>query len=525
MSVVKRFLKKLLKLLSNPLQAIMGFLHEHKTISGILYLITFLASGWISYLFNISSAMTKDDYYVGVVLTLGFEFGKAIFSICSILPYFTKWQRTVFVFLWIVSTGFSIYCTVGYYINTTNRIENTLVENSPEYKQLLDKEKRLKLQRDEKQKELDLINNSVQQAIDADRIEHDNNTALIKEYNTNLVTLQRKLDIQNNELQYCINRESQNKPMTNTKAKVQNEIKNLKDQIKSTTEARDALVNSNKTALVQKNIEGLKNELKTLDQEINNIDYGTIHVDAKKADRGSLSIHLLVASLLHVNTGTYILLFNIFIATIFEIMINQFYKISFVSSRIDYKDAGGDNKKVGFNTNDHSPTPFIVTKDKNEVVNKIGFNFEDISSKKPKQLLTLSSKTLDFRPTVTHTLPKGAGILKDKNADKLLCGTNSYHSEQTMTHTLPKGVKINKIKKYLEVMYDNMVNNNQSPGQNIFRNNGFKDNEVRGIRYYLSNLGIIEVDAKSKKTIVLVREHRDALNIVNKNYKKIKSNP
>jgi len=445
----------------------MDFLHEHKMISGILYLLSFLASGYISFLFITSSADSEAEFVVGAIQTLSFELGKAIFSICSILPMFDIKTQKTFRVVWIVLTIFSIYFSVGYMINVTNRIENNLVNSSPELAQLKQKESRLN---DSITTKKELLNKSLADkesntaTAQADKMEV---SKKVDEYNKDIKAYQNQINNKNAEMKKSIG-----KGFTGQTTRLQTEITQLQDSINKTTIARDNLRVTDGSARDQENINNLNKEIDGLNQELNGINYNSIAVDPSKSEKGMLSISLMFANFLHVGAGTYILVFNILFNTIFEILINLFYKVSFI---------GRDHHSTTTQDKTKQSKPNWLKKISPEAVTarKIGF---DTTSKESPQI----HASYDVRGT--------------QDLKPLEIGQSVFTSHASTDFDK------SDILTYVNYMYTNK-NGNESPGyQKIRAGTGLENEICRKIKGFLENMGIVKVCGS--KTIILVeKEH------------------
>jgi len=434
-------------------------------------IMAFLISGGYTMVFMLKAANSFSDKFIAFCIVLLFEPFKAIAF------YFIAVRRpastTIFamtIITWAILTVSSITASTCYMINMDNKNANEALLQSPEYKVYLEKSDALNVQKKEKQEQLKTAISNGKDILQADTTENANNAKLLNEYNSNIATWQKQLNNKRTELQDAINRTTQKFPMTQTKARINSEIKDLQDRIAQTTNARDQLKSGNKTEDNQKYIDQLNADINKLIDDINGLTVPTL--TAYKPTNGFIAFFQRIADGLNEVSQTKFsadalsfAFFFIVMGVTPELIANlSFYYAETLENRSFTKKVSDSMNSIGYRTEP------VISKYAGENLRRpIGFQHFDIKCEKP-----MSS-----------------------NASSNQAKKEAFTRED--------------IEEFLDHCYNNRTGQ-KAPGTQSFKNGtDLSYSQIRAIRYHLDKLGILSVDPESKRTEILVDNLDDAM--------------
>jgi len=447
-----------------------------------LSIFAYTFSGITTLIFLVSFGITIIDKLLGIVITALFEPSKPPLFM-QIFKKHKDFIKAIIIVSWLIIEVASITASTSYMMNMNNKS----IQLSPAYVSMKQKEENLKSLIDADKKALELSTNNLSDATKSDSQKQLDNTKLVDSYNANIKILQDKLNKQNNELQYAI---LQNMPQTISKLK--EEVKSLNNQIANTEKARDNLKNGNSVADVKEIINNLNSSIFRNTKELNSIDYNSIK--AEKVTSGYLSVFIPLGKLINVDAEILALIFCFVVFGVTpELLGNLFYYLY--------------QKEL--------ETPDTTTLQK-EAKKGNNYNNSQQMNYKPSQDL-VTAQAQDYYNNSNNMAVGSHSFIPNENLKDAILNHKVIQGFQFEPIPSPANISDGYTKddviEYLTFMYANIKPNNISVGQNDFKNGtGLTWNQIKGIRFLLGKLKIIEVQGQNTK--ILVSNMADAIKLI-----------
>lgn len=189
------------------------------------------------------------DKILALLTTLFYEIATP-FAFVQVFKQHKVVIKAGIISLWLIFLIASISSTTAYLINLNNK----QMENSPMYREYLEKKSTIQSTLAQNQKRLDKANEDMKTALKNDDKIKSDNTELTKGYNKTIENLTGQKRSLNATLQVKIN-ENSKRPCQNTITRLKNQIKGIDGQIKSTENARDNLDSGGNVDAIQDNID------------------------------------------------------------------------------------------------------------------------------------------------------------------------------------------------------------------------------------------------------------------------------
>jgi len=257
------------------LQKLLSFLENHKKLCLYLFVAGFIISGTFTFMLLTSNATDPIHKILFAGMTIVFEFSKAI-----MLVRFLKTKKSLYGSLWLFTTIVSVIASQGFTINTTNILDNKIRQEQRVIMQ--NREASIKEQLQNKQNALKNSQDIKKSSITYTAQDKANITAKRNEYDQRIKELQQQINEKAPDMKYAVG-----KGYTGQVERIQNEINQLRDSIKSTTKARDSLTAVDKSGSEDSNITKLNTDIDSLNKQLGSIDYSSLQ---DKNTEGTLAI-------------------------------------------------------------------------------------------------------------------------------------------------------------------------------------------------------------------------------------------
>jgi len=344
-----------------------NFLSSSPLVTMFLYVIGFITSGYITWM---ALSAQSNAPYVWLSYTIVMECGKAMSYL-----YYVKLNEKKYFYMWIVLTFFSICASMAFMVIENNITENKSTTSSLSYQQATDKINRIK--------EQITIKKSLLEQTAKDK---EDSKQLVSEYNKSINGIQSTIDAKNREFKEA----AQNK-WASTQTRIKNEIDQLKQKQNQDVKARNNLSVNADTTKISSEIDGLNNQL-------NSIDFSSL--PQQKATSGFYALF----QFLGFGTFWVEFFFTLALTTTFEVLICMLYSLSKTGHFPDLTNMIGSNTKSRVEaksniTLDKPNTVGAIAKKykiKTEIKksNKIGFH-QDVD-KQPEVCIKSKVQEIDY---------------------------------------------------------------------------------------------------------------------------------
>jgi hypothetical protein len=455
-------------------------------------------------------------------------FSKNLQSVCGAVIEIAKYELPVIALVGVIGTKkvhwglrvlalalalpcfyYSIKATAGFQLLAYNEVKDRGFEVTEDYQ-------RLTSELNDKRAQRKTVMDNQSKSIDLDKTTNAKNNDLANQLHNDTKAYQKKINVKNTELQQAINRNSK-KPCPSTISRLKSELKQLENSLNDTFAQLQGIKQSDAIAINSKTIETLNNDIKELNNQIDNL---------KKNYKADGGYRILFATQKEFNDFINNLALLIELVGIFAaIMVGQQNKSKKIRkiTTVYYEDDGNGQN---YNNQTSAPSHSIASNNQSAPVTaSSNHNAPVIASSNQNAPVTASSNYNvanrnnntnvgyhDFEPYDDNE--KVNEVQQPQQSKKIGFDIPEVIIDKTpATQTETQYIDFNRddILEYLEYMYEN-AEDDICPGERKFADNTeLKNKQIRGIRYYLNKIGIIKV-LPGKCEILL--PYSDALKLI-----------